>query len=87
MTNLKVKPKKSSIFKTTKKGNYYYRYRLHNQQKCVSLGTKRYSEALKKVKKELLPLIDTPVQSVVTAHVLHVRGWKGNHVRLPVSKI
>ena len=74
-----------TIYRTSEKGNYYFRYQINGKRKSISLGTRRIDEAKRKAE-EIINVVSAPSVEVVAAHVKLAKGWSGNHPRLEIDK-
>ena len=64
----KVKLDVGTVYQKEEGGNYYFRYQVQHERKCVSLKTSNQEEALEKARK-LLPIIQATTEEVISAHV------------------
>ena len=68
-TNLhSIKLEKGTVYQTSKGGNYYFRYQVNGERKCISLKTGNQEEAIRKAK-ELLPTVQATNLEVIATHV------------------
>ena len=81
MAGKNVKMSSGTIYRTSEKGNYYFRYQINGKRKSISLGTRRIDEAKRKAE-EIINVVSAPSVEVVAAHVKLAKGWSGNHPRL-----
>ena len=51
----KIKLETGTVYQTEKGGNYYFRYQIRGDRKCVSLKTRNLDEAVRKAK-DLVPI-------------------------------
>ena len=54
----RIKLETGTVYQTSKGGNYYFRYQVKGERKCVSLKTANQEEAIRKAK-TLLPTVAT----------------------------
>ena len=47
----RIKLDKGTVYQTSKGGNYYFRYQVRGERKCVSLKTANREEAIRKAKR------------------------------------
>ena len=85
MAGKNVKMSSGTIYRTSEKGNYYFRYQINGKRKSISLGTRRIDEAKRKAE-EIINVVSAPSVEVVAAHVKLAKGWSGNHPRLEIDK-
>ena len=52
----RIKLETGTVYQTSKGGNYYFRYQINGERKCVSLKTANQEEAIRKAR-ELLPIV------------------------------
>lgn len=82
----RIKQETGTVYQTSKGGNYYFRYQINGERKCVSLKTSNQEEALRKAR-ELLPTIQATNLEVIATHVKVARKQAAQTRALPVSKI
>ncbi|MCF7888897.1 MAG: site-specific integrase [Victivallales bacterium] len=70
-----------SVFKKQTKGNYYFRYQINGQRKCISLKTSIKKDAVVKAK-DMIPILKATTTEVISAHVKHARDLIGKHKKL-----
>ena len=81
-----IKLEKGTVYQTGKGGNYYFRYQINGERKCVSLKTANQEEAVRKAR-ELLPTVQATNLEVIATHVKVARKLAAQIRSLPVSKI
>ena len=64
----RIKLENGTVYQTSKGGNYYFRYQINGERKCVSLNTDNQAEALQKAK-ALLPTVQATSVEVIASHV------------------
>lgn len=64
----RIKLETGTVYQTSKGGNYYFRYQINGERKCVSLKTANQEEAIRKAK-ELLPTVQATNLEVIATHV------------------
>lgn len=74
---IKEKLARGTLFQTKAGGNFYYRYQVKGQRKCVALQTDDYNAAKKKVLENYLPMISASKVEVVAAHVKQAKAMEG----------
>ena len=82
----RIKLDKGTVYQTSKGGNYYFRYQVRGERKCVSLKTANREEAIRKAK-ELLPTVQATNLEVIASHVKVARKLAAQTKSLPVSEI
>ena len=82
----KVKLDVGTVYQKEEGGNYYFRYQVQHERKCVSLKTSNQEEALEKARK-LLPIIQATTEEVISAHVKVARHLVKQARPLPLSEI
>ena len=69
-----------TVYQTSKGGNYYFRYQVKGERKCVSLKTANQEEAIRKA---LLPTVPATNPEVIATHVKAAR----KPAAIPVSEL
>ena len=64
----RIKLETGTVYQTSKGGNYYFRYQINGERKCVSLKTANQEEAIRKAR-ELLPIVQATNPEVIATHV------------------
>ena len=64
----RIKLETGTVYQTSKGGNYYFRYQINGERKCVSLKTANQEEAIRKAR-ELLPIVQATNSEVIATHV------------------
>ena len=82
----RIKLETGTVYQTGKGGNYYFRYQINGERKCVSLKTANQEEAIRKAR-ELLPIVQATNPEVIATHVKIARKMAAQIRALPVSKI
>ena len=82
----RIKLETGTVYQTSKGGNYYFRYQVQGERKCVSLKTANQEEAIRKAK-ELLPTIQATNLEVIATHVKVARKLAAKTRALPVTQI
>lgn len=82
----RIKLETGTVYQTSKGGNYYFRYQINGERKCVSLKTANQEEAIRKAR-ELLPIVQATNSEVIATHVKIARKMAAQIRSLPVSKI
>ena len=82
----KIKLETGTVYQTEKGGNYYFRYQIRGDRKCVSLKTRNFDEAVRKAK-ELQPIVQATSVEVISSHVKVARNLAKKHRMLPVEKV
>jgi len=82
----RIKLDKGTVYQTQKGGNYYFRYQINGERKCISLKTANQEEALRKAK-ELLPTVRATDIEVIASHVKVARRLAAQTKPLPLSRI
>ena len=82
----RIKLETGTVYQTSKGGNYYFRYQINGERKCVSLKTANQEEAVRKAR-ELLPTVQATNLEVIATHVKVARKLVTQTRSLPVSKI
>ena len=82
----RIKLETGTVYQTSKGGNYYFRYQINGERKCVSLKTANQEEAVRKAR-ELLPTVQATNLEVIATHVKVARKLATQTRSLPVSKI
>ena len=80
----RIKLETGTVYQTSKGGNYYFRYQVQGERKCVSLKTANQEEAIRKAK-ELLPTVQATNLEVIATHVKVARKLAANLELLLVS--
>ena len=70
-----------SVFKKQAKGNYYFRYQINGQRKCITLKTPVKKDAVAEAKK-MIPLLKATTTEIISAHVKHARDLVGKHKKI-----
>ncbi len=83
---VKIKLETGTVYQTEEGGNYYFRYQVNHERKCVSLKTRNQEEALKRAK-ELQPIVNATNVEVISAHVKVARKLALQKQTLPVANI
>ena len=60
----KIKLETGTVYQTEKGGNYYFRYQIRGDRKCVSLKTRNFDEAVRKAK-DLVPIVQATSVEVI----------------------
>ena len=81
----RIKLETGTVYQTSKGGNYYFRYQINGERKCVSLKTANQEEAVRKAR-ELLPTVQATNLEVIATHVKVARKLATQTRSLPVSK-
>ena len=63
-----IKLETGTVYQTSKGGNYYFRFQVKGERKCISLKTANQEEAVRKAK-ELLPTVQASNLEVIATHV------------------
>ena len=58
----RIKLSTGTVYQTSKGGNYYFRYQVNGERKCVSLKTANQEEVIRKVK-EFIPTVHLQIIS------------------------
>ena len=82
----RIKLETGTVYQTSKGGNYYFRYQINGERRCVSLKTANQEEAVRKAR-ELLPIVQATNPEVIATHVKVARKLAAQIRSLPVSKI
>ena len=82
----RIKLDTGTVYQTSKGGNYYFRYQVNGERKCISLKTANQDEAIRKAK-ELLPTVKATNLEVIATHVKVARKLAAQIKSLPVSEI
>ena len=82
----RIKLETGTVYQTSKGGNYYFRYQVQGERKCVSLKTANQEEAIRKAK-ELLPTVQATNLEVIATHVKVARKLAAKTRALPVTQI
>ena len=82
----RIKLDKGTVYQTSKGGNYYFRYQVKGERKCVSLKTANREEAIRKAK-ELLPTVQATNLEIIATHVKVARKLAAQTKSLPISEI
>ena len=64
----RIKLSTGTVYQTSKGGNYYFRYQVNGERKCVSLKTANQEEAIRKAK-EFIPTVQASSLEVIASHV------------------
>ena len=81
-----IKLSTGTVYQTAKGGNYYFRYQVKGERKCVSLKTANQEEAIRKAK-ELIPTVQASNLEVIATHVKVARKLAAKTKSLPLQKI
>ena len=81
-----IKLETGTVYQTSKGGNYYFRFQVKGERKCISLKTANQEEAVRKAK-ELLPTVQASNLEVIATHVKVARNLVQQRRSLPVNKI
>lgn len=82
----RIKLETGTVYQTRKCGNYYFRYQVKGERKCVSLKTANQEEAIRKAK-ALLPTVQATNLEVIATHVKIARKLAAQTKSLPISQI
>ena len=82
----RIKLETGTVYQTSKGGNYYFRYQINGERKCVSLKTANQEEALRKAK-ALLPTVQATELEVIASHVKVARKLAAKVKTLPLSQV
>ena len=82
----RIKLDTGTVYQTVKGGNYYFRYQVNKERKCVSLRTANQEEAIRKAK-ELLPTVQATNLEIIATHIKVARRLAAQTKSLPLSKI
>ena len=82
----RIKLETGTVYQTSKGGNYYFRYQVQGERKCISLKTANQEEAIRKAK-ELLPTVQATNLEVIATHVKVARKLAAKTRALPVTQI
>lgn len=82
----RIKLETGTVYQTSKGGNYYFRYQVKGERKCVSLKTANQEEAIRKAK-ALLPTVQATNLEVIATHVKVARKLAAQTKSLPISQI
>lgn len=82
----RIKLDKGTVYQTQKGGNYYFRYQINGERKCVSLKTANQEEALRKAK-ELLPTVQATNLEIIATHVKVARKLAMQRQSLPLDRV
>jgi len=82
----RIKLDKGPVYQTSRGGNYYFRYQVRGERKCVSLKTANREEAIRKAK-ELLPTVQATNLEIIATHVKVARKLAAQTKSLPISEI
>ena len=82
----RIKLETGTVYQTSKGGNYYFRYQINGERKCVSLKTANQEEALRKAK-ALLPTVQATSVEVIASHVKVARKLAAKIKALPLSQV
>ncbi len=75
-----------SVFKKKANGNYYFRYQVNGQRKCVSLKTTKKQDAVSKAK-EMIPVLKATTVEIISAHVKHARDLVKKHKTIKLTDV
>ncbi len=53
----RIKLETGTVYQTSKGGNYYFRYQINGERKCISLKTAHQEEAVRKARELFLPSV------------------------------
>lgn len=82
----RIKLSTGTVYQTSKDGNYYFRYQVNGERKCVSLKTANQEEAIRKAK-EFIPTVQASSLEVIASHVKVARKLAAQAKSLPLTKI
>ena len=82
----RIKLSTGTVYQTSKGGNYYFRYQVNGERKCVSLKTANQEEAIRKAK-EFIPTVQASSLEVIASHVKVARKLAAQAKSLPLTKI
>ena len=82
----RIKLSTGTVYQTSKGGNYYFRYQVNGERKCVSLKTANQEEAIRKAK-EFIPTVQASSLEVIASHVKVARKLATQAKSLPLTKI
>ena len=83
---IKEKLARGTLYQMKPEGNFYFRYQVKGQRKCVALETSDYEAAKKKVSEDYLPMISASRAEVIAAHVKQAKAMEGySKYRLALS--
>ena len=82
----RIKLSTGTVYQTSKGGNYYFRYQVNGERKCVSLKTATQEEAIRKAK-EFIPTVQASSLEVIASHVKVARKLAAQVKSLPLTKI
>ena len=82
----RIKLETGTVYQTSKGGNYYFRFQVKGERKCVSLKTANQEEAIRKAK-ALLPTVQATNLEVIATHVKVARKLAAQTKSLPISQI
>ena len=71
----RIKLDKGTVYQTSKGGNYYFRYQVRGERKCVSLKTANREEAIRKAKVHRKMLHTPQACFIQTGFVLKQAGF------------
>ena len=75
-----------SVFKKQSHGNYYFRYQINGQRKCISLKTSIKKDAVNKAQ-DMIPILKASTVEVISAHVKHARDLAKKHKTIPLFQV
>ena len=77
--NAKIKEKfaRGTLYQMRAGGNFYFRYQVQKQRKCVALQTNDYDAAKRKISEDYLPMINASRSEVIAAHVKQAKSMEG----------
>ena len=82
----KIKLETGTVYQTEKGGNYYFRYQIRGDRKCVSLKTRNLDEAVRKAK-DLVPIVQATSVEVISSHVKVARDLVKKHRELAMDNV
>ena len=82
----RIKLDKGTVYQTSKGGNYYFRYQVNKERKCVSLKTANQEEALRRAK-ALLPTVQATNLEIIATHVKVARKLAAQRRSLPLDRV
>ena len=82
----KIKLETGTVYQTEKGGNYYFRYQIRGDRKCVSLKPRNFDDAVRKAK-DLVPIVQATSVEVISSHVKVARDLVKKHRELAMDKV
>ena len=86
MSDKPVQLEIGSVFKKQTQGNYYFRYQINGQRKCVSLKTSIKKDGVDKAK-DMIPILKATTAEVISVHVKHARDLAIKHKTIRLGDI